>query len=251
MMPHVQLAESALFLDVDGTLVPLAPTPEDVYFDSTLLNLLSSLYEATQQALCLVSGRDQRSLESLCQPLTLPLVGCHGATGHLPMTGKHWAVPINQAQHHCITQRCKEWCQRKAGLRVEPKSHSIAIHYRQCPQAEKLVQGYLAHLALQHPDYALLAGKSVFELRHTAFSKATAIAHLMSQPPFQHKRPIMVGDDRTDEVAFDWVNQHQGISLYIGTQGPTCAHYSLPTPHALIKQLQDWLFFSAGVSPSR
>lgn len=248
MMPAVNLAHSALFLDVDGTLVPLAPSPDDVFFAPELKQLLANLYEATHQALCLVSGRDQRSLERLCSHLSLPLIGCHGATCYVPILDQNWTAPINHAQHHCLQQRCAEWCQGKTGLKLERKSHAIAIHYRQQPQAKPLVQRYLSHLAQQHPDYALLTGKYVFELRHASVSKATGIAQLMQQSPFQHKRPIMVGDDYTDEVAFEWVNRHQGLSIHIGTQGSTCAQYTLPTPQALLKQLHEWLSFSSELS---
>ncbi len=240
MIPTVQLSKTALFLDVDGTLVPLAPTPEEVYFSSELLELLAALYAATDQAVCLVSGRDQSSLVSLCQHLELPLIGCHGATLQAPFLSETWSAPLNQAKHQRLMQRCQEWCQSKEGLRLEAKSHSIAIHYRQRPQLEERVQHYLFHLGQQHPDYVLLTGKYVFELRHAAFNKATAIAQLMRSPPFEGKCPVMVGDDATDEAAFAWVNQHGGLSVHIGTLSTTCARYTLPTPQTLLSLLRNW-----------
>ena len=240
MIPVVQLAKTALFLDVDGTLVPLAPTPEEVYFNAELLALLADLYKATDYALCLVSGRDQGSLEVLCQHLKIPLIGCHGATLKIPLLGQIWAAPLNQTRHEALIQECKTWCWHQEGLRVEPKSHSVAIHYRQRPQLKERVQRYLTQVRERYPDYALLTGKYVLELRLASFNKASAIAQLMRSPPFKGKQPIMVGDDVTDEAAFAWVNQHSGLSLHIGTLGSTCAHYTLPNPKALLAQLQQW-----------
>src|SRR5260370_11021688 len=68
----------ALFLDVDGTLVAIAPTPEAVRVEPTLLPLLERLSKASDGALALVSGRSLSGIDTLFRPLLLPAAGLHG-----------------------------------------------------------------------------------------------------------------------------------------------------------------------------
>lgn len=241
MLSSIALGQTALFLDVDGTLVPIAPTPEAVYFDPELSNLLAELYEATDKALCLVSGRDHHSLKALCGTLELPLIGCHGATIKLPESTLQWDAPINTTHHQHLVKTCIEWCNTKKGVRVEPKSHSIAIHYRAQPNQQTAIYHFLKQLAQGYPDYTLVEGKCVWELRQAHFNKATAIARLLQTPPFKNKLPVMIGDDTTDEPAFAWVNTQGGLSIHVGNSPITCARYKVPSPEAVRYLLTRWL----------
>lgn len=241
LLPSVPLEQAALFLDVDGTLVPLAPTPEAVYFDAELKELLAELYEATGQALCLVSGRDQRSLEQLCGSLDLPLIGCHGATIRLLQPALQWSAPIDFDCHQQLIHTCTQWCDTKEGVRVEPKSHSIAIHYRAQPHYRAAIYAFLTELVEVYPEYVVVAGKCVWELRQAYFNKATAIAQLLQTLPFKDRLPIMIGDDITDEPAFAWTNTQGGLSIHVGSSTQTCARYKVASPEALRHLLGRWL----------
>lgn len=241
MLFSISLAHAALLLDVDGTLVPLAPTPEAVYFDDELSHLLAALYEATGKALCLVSGRDQQSLETLCGRLELPLIGCHGATMMLPEPTLQWDAPIDTERHQHLSYACTAWCNNKEGVRVEPKSHSIAIHYRAQPHQKTAIYQFLNQLIETYTEYVVVGGKGVWELRQAYFNKATAIAQLLLTPPFQNRLPIMIGDDTTDEPAFAWTNTQGGLSIHVGNSPITCAQYKVPSPEAIRHLLTHWL----------
>jgi hypothetical protein len=74
----VRIAETALFLDVDGTLLEIAPTPDEVVVGTDLVALLRALALSSNGAAAFVSGRSIAALDSLFQPLMLPAAGLHG-----------------------------------------------------------------------------------------------------------------------------------------------------------------------------
>ncbi len=76
--PPPSLSSVALFIDVDGTLLEIAPTPLAVRVDSGLTDLLRALLLGTSGALALVSGRSIAEMDALFLPLTLAAAGLHG-----------------------------------------------------------------------------------------------------------------------------------------------------------------------------
>src|SRR5262245_64331766 len=77
------LREWAILLDVDGTIVDLAPTPADIHVPASLLETLRLLSERTMGATALVSGRTLRDLDQIFAPLRLAVIGGHGAESRL------------------------------------------------------------------------------------------------------------------------------------------------------------------------
>src|SRR5260221_3199926 len=77
LMPH--LSESAILLDIDGTLLDLAPTPREVWVPPGLARTLNGLLEKTAGALALVSGRSLNDIDLIFAPEQFPAVGGHGA----------------------------------------------------------------------------------------------------------------------------------------------------------------------------
>src|SRR3981081_2825310 len=73
------LEECAILLDVDGTILDLAPTPPEVWVPPSLRHAMTRLTERTGGALALVSGRSLSDLDLLFSPLQLPAIGGHGA----------------------------------------------------------------------------------------------------------------------------------------------------------------------------
>ena len=67
-----------LFLDFDGTLVDLAPRPEDIQRDEALVALLQKTTLCLAGAVAIVSGRQIEALDTLIAPLLLPVAGIHG-----------------------------------------------------------------------------------------------------------------------------------------------------------------------------
>jgi trehalose 6-phosphate phosphatase len=94
--------------------------------------------------------------------------------------------------------------------------------------------------------YRLQRGKAVIEILPADAAKSRVIEELLRHPPYRGRRPIFVGDDLTDEPAFETVNAVGGVSVRVGP-GPTRASRRLPDPAALRELLRRW---SAGAGIS-
>jgi trehalose 6-phosphate phosphatase len=107
---------------------------------------------------------------------------------------------------------------RHAGVIVEDKGSSIALHYRTAPkQGLGLVHDVKhAFTAWDDPSIEMLAGKAVLEVKHRGFNKGTGVRELMSHPPFNGRRPVFIGDDKTDEFAFAVMPEFDGIAASVG-----------------------------------
>src|SRR5262245_60068963 len=75
----IDLRQLAILLDVDGTILDIAPTPADVKVPASLRTTLRRVAERAGGALALVSGRPLRELDEIFSPLQLPAIGGHGA----------------------------------------------------------------------------------------------------------------------------------------------------------------------------
>ncbi|MDZ7747958.1 MAG: trehalose-phosphatase [Halofilum sp. (in: g-proteobacteria)] len=88
--------------------------------------------------------------------------------------------------------------------------------------------------------YHVQSGKAVLELKPVGRDKGRVVADFMREAPFAGRIPVFVGDDRTDEDAFAWVNAHGGVSIRVGdAQGPTRATYRLESVTAALRWLDD------------
>src|ERR1700737_913403 len=77
LVPH--LSETAILLDIDGTLLDLKPTPREAWVPPGLSKTLSRLIERTSGALALVSGRSLNDIDLIFAPDEFPAIGGHGA----------------------------------------------------------------------------------------------------------------------------------------------------------------------------
>src|SRR3978361_1186445 len=77
LVPH--LSQTAILLDIDGTLLDLAPTPREVWVPPGLAKTLNRLHRRTSGALAMVSGRSLNDIDLIFAPDQFPAVGGHGA----------------------------------------------------------------------------------------------------------------------------------------------------------------------------
>jgi len=85
------------------------------------------------------------------------------------------------------------------------------------------------------PDYRVQGGDHVLELRpggHTP-DKGRAVEAFLAEPPFHGRRPVFIGDDLTDEHAFDVVNAMDGLSVLVGPRIQSAARWHLDNPAAV------------------
>ena len=236
--PPAARAEWAFFLDVDGTLIDIAETPDAVHVDADLLDVLARLQHASGGALALASGRSLAFLDSRLGTLRLPLAGQHGlerrdAAGRLRVR----ATP--PAAKSAIKQALAPVLARHPGLLLEDKGLSLALHYRRAPRLASYAQRLMAQLAAAAgAGLEVQRGKRVAEIKPARVDKGTAIAEYLTEPPFRGRRPVFIGDDLNDEHGFAEVNRLDGISIKVGN-GRSCARFRLRDVAAVRRWLDE------------
>ncbi|MDO8990680.1 MAG: trehalose-phosphatase [Sideroxyarcus sp.] len=239
-LPPLAQLDWAYFLDVDGTLIDIADTPDSVTVDASLLDLIARLYSESGGAMALVRGRAISDLEKRLSALRLPLAGQHGLERR-DAAGRLWMHAAPPAAKCAIKEALAPVLAQHAGLLLEDKGLTLALHYRQAPQLEYFAQRLMKQLA-QGADAGLEVqqGKCVAEIKPSGIDKGTAVAEYLGEIPFKGRRAVFIGDDLNDEHGFAEVNKLEGISIKVG-KGPSCARYRLPDVAAVRRWLGDAL----------
>jgi len=231
-LPPAPETDWALFLDIDGTLLTHAETPDAVYVDDALRELLERLQARADGALALVSGRSIDDVDALFAPLVLPVAGQHGVEWR-DAVGRVHRRPFPEAHLRQVAQRFAAFKARHPGIVFEDKGHNLALHYRLAPQLEREVRTLVEHaIADLGADFELQAGKLVYELKPGGHDKGTAIASFMSAAPFAGRIPVFIGDDLTDEYGFATVQRLGGHAVKVG-EGDSAADWRLPDVEAV------------------
>ena len=240
--PIFSLSEIALFLDFDGTLVELAPQPEAVIVPPDLPPLLDRLHARMNGAVAIISGRPIAEVDGFLKPVRLAASGAHGAelretrTAEIKVIGAHLSDPV-RAQVKAIVETLQA---RWPGLRTEDKGTSFAVHYRHATEAEGDLRAALAALAFGD-GWQLLSGHRVFEIKARGWDKGTAIRRMMDGSAFTGRRPICIGDDRTDLDGMAAARALGGDGVAVGGLDADVA-WMLSDPAAV----RDWLRRLAG-----
>jgi trehalose 6-phosphate phosphatase len=201
---------------VDGTLLEIAPTPDAVRVDDDLTRLLTDVTHALDGAVALVSGRAIAALDQLFAPQRWPAAGLHGVERRDSAGRLHRHAPARQRLDR-VRLTLLYLAARTPGILLEDKGLAISVHYRAAPEIEPTLRRTLAELAAElAPDYQLLEGKRVFELKPSAATKSDAVRAFMTEAPFAGRRPIYVGDDVTDLDGFAAVERVGGLSVAVG-----------------------------------
>jgi trehalose 6-phosphate phosphatase len=220
----------ALFLDIDGTLLELAPTPSAVVVPPDLPGLLLALGRALDGAVALVTGRSLADVDTLFAPLILTGAGQHGAEIRIAGQGTERLGPSNGVLRG-LMPRIEAFAAARPGILVEGKGMTIAVHCRQVPEYQDELGEFLTGLAAEHGDQLeTIRGHRVFEIKPRNVSKRTAVEHLMRSAPFAGRLPLFIGDDRTDEDGFAAVRALGGHALRVGPDQPSLATWRMADP---------------------
>jgi trehalose-phosphatase len=237
-----------VFLDYDGTLTPIVDRPDHALLSSTMRQTLRELANCCPVAI--ISGRDRADVQALVQIDTIAYAGSHGFDIAAPQnrqihceSGLAFLPALEQAE-----DELRQKLAAVAGVLVERKKFSIAVHFRNAAQADEaavavIVDEVLAH----HPDLRKGHGKKVFELQpRIDWHKGKAVLWLLQalQLDGAGVLPLYIGDDLTDEDAFKALAQ-RGIGIMVeDSTRPTAAHYVLKSSvevQAFLQHLTSWL----------
>jgi trehalose 6-phosphate phosphatase len=211
--------KSAILLDVDGTILDLAPTPREVWVPPELRRSLERLLKRTQGAVALVSGRSLHELDLIFTPLELAGIGCHGAELRSAAEQPIQDLSIKPLSDD-IKRKFAVVKDLAPGILLEDKNFSLALHYRLAPQFEDAVLQEVSAIQDTLPSDAIevLHGKWVLEIKPQGFTKASGVATLMKYPLFAGRKPIFIGDDITDESVFPIIPDYSGYCFSVGRE---------------------------------
>jgi trehalose 6-phosphate phosphatase len=215
LVPH--LNETAILLDIDGTLLDLMPTPREVWVPPGLRETLNGLLKRTSGALALVSGRSLNDIDLIFAPQEFPAVGGHGAEMRLAADSEAVATHAPPMDRE-LKKRLAAIASLSPGILLEDKGYSLALHYRLAPHAEKAIYAAVSLIRADLPNAPIevLPGKCVCEIKHSGFTKATGVRELMTHAPFRGRKPLFIGDDVTDETVFAIMPDFGGVGFSVG-----------------------------------
>jgi trehalose-phosphatase len=243
--------QPAVFLDYDGTLTPIVDRPDEALISDAMRDAVRRL--ARRCSVCVVSGRDRPVVQQLMGIDDLIVAGSHGFDIWSPSGGtiqRHEGGEFGELLGR-VTERLRDGLASISGSLIESKRSSVAVHYRlveasERPRVREIVDGTLA----EHPEeLQVTPGKMVFEIQpRIDWNKGKAVLHLLDALELDDASvvPVYVGDDITDEHAFEAL-AGRGIGILVGRANDpevagrrTAAEFVLRDPGE-VQQLLDLL----------
>lgn len=204
----------ALFLDLDGTLLEIANSPSEVVVPPDLVPVLGHVAARLGGALALVSGRSIREIDALLGTNRFAAAGLHGLEWRDATGTVHAAEGVDL---RAARDAFGVFAESVPGAIVEDKGLTVALHYRLAPGAREDAVRLAHEVATRMGErFSVQEGKMVVEIKPAGATKGTAVTRFMSVAPFASRCPVYVGDDLTDEDAFDAVNRLGGHSVRVG-----------------------------------
>src|SRR5471032_898026 len=213
MMPPVS-GNTALFLDIDGTLLDLARTPDRVKVPHELPRALEKLSHRLSGALAFVSGRSLDSIDKLFAPFRPAAIGAHGGE----IRGADGRIARSQPLPDSVRDVFVGLASAIPGLLLEDKKCALALHYRLAPEARPVLTSAMKkHAKLFETEKVhILHGKAVIEARPSGVDKGTAVTTLAKQKPFAGRAILFGGDDTAGLVVFRILPRLGGRGFSVG-----------------------------------
>lgn len=231
MLPDIPNASTSLFLDVDGSLIDIAPRPHEVVVPISLVSDLAAVSRMLDGAVALVSGRTIAELDRLFAPWRFRASGVHGAEWRRHPDAPIEAIP-GGALPRTIWNEVEQVLAAFPGTFAEDKAYSIAVHYRAVPGVGGALHAALFRILERHPDrhLKLLPGHFVFEIKGADFDKGLAVRRFQAEKPFSGREPVFVGDDVTDHPGFAAAIEAGGRGFSVGADiAGTSGTFSSPS----------------------
>jgi trehalose 6-phosphate phosphatase len=205
---------TALLLDLDGTLLDIAPTPDGVIVPPGLTDALRTIRRQLDDALAVITGRPIETIDTLLGDVPFAVAGEHGGAVRPSRD-----APVERPDLKPLPQA---WVDRASALEVvhsgamfERKAHGFGLHFRLAPDAGDAINGVLTDLVAGSPDFELMGGHFMWEVRPRGVDKGHAVTSLMRRAPFLGRVPVFIGDDVTDEDGMRVARAMGGIGLRV------------------------------------
>lgn len=217
--PH----ETALLLDLDGTLLDIAPTPDTVFVPPELLVALAAVRETLGGALAIVTGRPIDQVDHLLPGAATAIAGEHGGAIRFRRGGEVTRAVLPDPPVEWVIDAARI-VERHPGAMLEQKQRGFVFHYRAVPEAGPGLREAAAALVAPEADrFQVLSALMAWEVRPRGVDKGSAVQALMTEAPFAGRRPVFVGDDVTDEDGMEAARALGGVGLrvdqWFGTAG--------------------------------
>ncbi len=217
----------ALFLDFDGTLAEIGPDPGAIWLPDGTGRAMERLAGRLGGALAVISGRDLRDLAART-PAGVWRMGGHGLEV-LPPGGPVPPAPAGPPEAMLAPLRDAA---QAPGVRIEVKGPVVALHFRAAPEAGPASLVAAERAAGMAEGYVVQPGKMVVEVKPASANKGAALRRASALPPFAGRRPVMIGDDATDEDAMRDALALGGLAVKVGP-GASVALLRAPDPSAV------------------
>ncbi|MDQ1193998.1 trehalose 6-phosphate phosphatase [Brevundimonas vesicularis] len=233
--PPVVADGIALFLDMDGVLAPMAPTPDAVVPTARRTAALKAVEARLAGRVAIVSGRTLAEIDRISDHALVSGSGVHGLERRL----KDGSIERKVADAG-VAQALgafEAFAADRPGVIVEDKGVSVGLHYRQAPDEARAAKDIAAELQSE-TGLTLQPGHMVLELKTPGADKGTAVTAFMQEAPFKGAVPVMLGDDLTDEYGFEAASALGGYGVLVGPERETAARYRLDDVDAVLTWLE-------------
>ena len=217
---------AALFLDVDGTMLDIAATPDRVVVPEGLAETIARLERLLGGALAIVSGRTLANIDRLFFPLRTRAAGVHGAEMRFDPNAAAVESPGAAPLPDSLWREFAAVTLAFPGALAENKRYSFTAHFRAAPQAAAPLRAALQSLLAGRPTDGreLTDTLCAYELRPSRVNKGEAVRRFLERAPFVGRRPMFVGDDASDEFGFRSVADRRGFAFAVGAARPQVDH---------------------------
>lgn len=205
---------AALLLDMDGTLLDIAPTPDSVTVPADLPPTLVRLRRRLGGAVAIITGRPVEQIDALLPDIVPTVAGEHGGALR-PAPG----APLHRVKLPDLPAGLLDAAAQVAAVDraviLERKARGFVLHYRQAPAAGPALHTAVAGLIAPHPGFQVLAAHMAWEVRPRGADKGSAVRDVMALPAFEGRIPVFIGDDVTDEDAMRPARAMGGAGLFV------------------------------------